>query len=130
MRAPRRPKASIRDNKARKPSVSLARRCLEHARRQKKKRSRSGKNKRSSIRHRKKQRKRRINVPAALLPDKLPDVIRQVSRKDMMCLELRRIQCKTGCSTNTLNLALDVIAPYLKFDPCTSRFVGDDDTLF
>lgn len=122
MRAPRRPRERNKSAKKNNPSACIAYRCLEHFRRQQK-RQRSAKGKKpatgekSSIRHRRKRRKRHNNVPAALLPGKLPEVIRQVSRKDLMCLELRRLQCKTGCSTNTLNLALNVIAPYLKFDP-------------
>lgn len=43
------------------------------------------------------------------------ELIKQVSRKDLLCMQLRRVQRKTGCSTQTLDLAMGVMKEYLPF---------------
>ena len=44
------------------------------------------------------------------------EVIKQVSRKKMLYMQLRRVQRKTGCSTATLDLAMGVMRQYVGFD--------------
>ena len=43
------------------------------------------------------------------------EVIKQVSRKELLCMQLRRVQRKTGCSTTTLDLAMGVMQSYIPF---------------
>ena len=45
----------------------------------------------------------------------LAEVVMQFSRKQMVCIELRKVQLKSGCSTLSLNLALEALKPYVQF---------------
>jgi len=64
----------------------------------------------------KKKRRRLIGKNVKKKKDFLPQVLQQVSQKELVCMQLRRIQSRTGCSTNTLNLAINAISPYCKFN--------------
>ena len=47
--------------------------------------------------------------------DGLSEVVMQFSRKQMVCIELRKVQQQSGCSTVSLNLAIDALKPYVQF---------------
>jgi hypothetical protein len=90
---------------------------------QKRNRSNRSIQKKASKRRRNKRLQRR--TCKQLKKDLLPVVLQQVTRKDLVCMQLRRVQTQTGCSTATLNLAINAISPYCKFELPRLRYADN-----